>query len=73
MTADKSIKGNIIDQQNSRWIRCPICKGKTRTKVYASTFLLNFPLFCPKCKHEFLIDVIQFKMVVKDIPTLSSK
>ena len=73
MTADKSIKGNIIDQQNSRWIRCPICKGKTRAKVYASTFLLNFPLFCPKCKNEFVIDVIQFKMLVKNIPTLSSK
>ena len=61
------------EPNESRWIRCPICKGKTRTKVYASTFLLNFPLFCPKCKNEFVINVIQFKMLVKNIPTLSSK
>ncbi len=53
----------------SRWVRCPACKGKTRTKVYASTFLMNFPLFCPKCKNEFLIDVIQLRMVVKNNTT----
>ena len=51
---------------DSRWIRCPSCKGKTRTKVYASTIMMNFPLFCPKCKNEFLIDVVQLRMLVKN-------
>ena len=49
---------------DSLWIRCPICDGKTRTKVYADTVLVNFPLFCPKCKKEIRIDVVQLKMVI---------
>ena len=40
--------------QDSLWIRCPICNSKTRTKVYEDTVLLNFPLFCPKCKIEYV-------------------
>ena len=48
----------------SCWVRCPICNGKTRTKVYADTVLVNFPLFCPKCKKEIRIDVVQLKMVI---------
>lgn len=49
---------------DSLWIRCPICDGKTRTKVYADTVLVKFPLFCPKCKKEIIIDVVQLKMVI---------
>lgn len=26
--------------------------------------MLNFPLFCPKCKHETLINVQQMNMLV---------
>lgn len=51
-------------QNDSLWVRCPICGGKTRTKVYADTVLVNFPLFCPKCKKEIKIDVVQLKMVI---------
>lgn len=32
------------------WLICPVCKGKTRTRVQEDTVLVNFPLFCPKCK-----------------------
>ena len=53
-----------INQNDSLWIRCPICGGKTRTKVYADTVLVKFPLFCPKCKKEIIIDVVQLKMVI---------
>lgn len=52
----------------SFWIRCPPCQGKTRTKVYSDTVLVKFPLFCPKCKKEFLIDVVQLKIVFSDEP-----
>ncbi len=52
----------------STWIHCPVCTRKTRTKVYMDTILINYPLYCPKCKREFLINVVQQKMVVnKDI------
>ena len=52
------------DSKDSRWIHCPICRGKTRTKVYEDTALVKFPLYCPKFKKETRIDVIQFKMVI---------
>ena len=48
------------------WIRCPICQGKTRTKVQEETVLINFPLYCPKCSKEVLVNVVQLKMIVCD-------
>lgn len=44
---------NATKQQ---WVHCPSCNGKTRTKLRADTVLENFPLFCPKCKKEAIID-----------------
>lgn len=60
----------MINKQpnDSRWIRCPVCGNKTRTKVYEDTVLLNFPLYCPKCKKEFRVNVVQLKMVPSDEP-----
>lgn len=50
------------------WLLCPICGNKTRVKVRVDTVLKNFPLFCPKCKHEKIIDVKQLKIVVIEEP-----
>ena len=57
-------KGNNMEDKNScaRWIHCPVCGGKTRTRVYFDTVMFKFPLYCPKCKKETKIDVLQFKM-----------
>ncbi|MFR1484114.1 MAG: cysteine-rich KTR domain-containing protein [[Eubacterium] siraeum] len=41
----------------SRFILCPQCKAKTRVKITQDTVLKNFPLFCPKCKQENVINV----------------
>ena len=49
---------------NTRWIKCPICGNKTRTKVYEDTVMFNFPLYCPKCKTEVRVDIKQLKMTV---------
>lgn len=54
--------------EQSLWIRCPTCYNKTRTKVYAETVLLNFPLFCPKCKHEAKVNVVQLRMTISSEP-----
>lgn len=51
-------------KKSSLWIHCPICGGKTRTKVYEDTVLIKFPLYCPKCKKEILVDVVNLKMVL---------
>ena len=47
-----------------KWIYCPICQSKTRLKMRRDTILENFPLYCPKCKQEFLISVKQLKISV---------
>ncbi|AVK85401.1 conjugal transfer protein [Lysinibacillus sp. B2A1] len=43
--------------EKSKWIYCPIYSSKTRTKVYANTILISFPLYCPKCKQESLVNI----------------
>lgn len=40
----------------SEWILCPVCKNKTRNRIREDTVLKNFPLFCPKCRQESLIE-----------------
>ena len=49
-------------QQAPHWIPCPICNEKTEIKIYKDTVLFNFPLYCPRCKKEVRIDVMQLKM-----------
>ena len=46
------------------WILCPVCGNKTRLKIRADTELKNFPLYCPKCKQETLVNVQQLNMSV---------
>lgn len=46
------------------WIFCPICGNKTRMKVRNDTEIRNFPLYCPKCKQENLINVKALKVVI---------
>lgn len=45
------------------WVLCPACKNKTRTKIQKDTLLLNFPLYCPKCKQEHLIEIRDMKII----------
>ena len=45
-----------------QWLLCPICRNKTRLQIRTDTELKNFPLFCPKCKQETLINVKQFNV-----------
>ena len=39
-----------------KWILCPVCGSKTRDRLREDTVLINYPLYCPKCKQENLID-----------------
>ncbi|EGP7089876.1 conjugal transfer protein [Listeria monocytogenes] len=53
--------------EKSKWILCPICNSKTRTKVFFKTILVNFPLYCPKCKQETLINLKQLEVnIIKE-------
>lgn len=53
-----------MDTGTAEWIRCPVYGGKTRDKMRKDTILQNFPLFCPKCKHENLINVKNLQIVI---------
>ena len=52
---------NAMSTNETQWILCPVCHGKTRTQVRKDTVLQNFPLFCPKCKRSFLISLRECK------------
>lgn len=40
----------------NKWILCPVCGSKTRDRLREDTVLKNYPLYCPKCKQESLIE-----------------
>lgn len=48
----------------TEWILCPVCGNKTRDRVREDTKMENFPLFCPKCKHETLINVSKLNITL---------
>ena len=41
-----------------------VCGSKTRIQIREDTILRNFPLYCPKCKQETLIDIQKLKISV---------
>lgn len=43
--------------EKNQWISCPSCGGNTRTKVRKDTVLYHQPIFCPKCKREYLVNI----------------
>ncbi|WP_455721840.1 cysteine-rich KTR domain-containing protein [Agathobacter sp.] len=50
--------------QQEQWVLCPICNSKTRLRIREDTELKNFPLYCPKCRQEKLINVKKFNILV---------
>ncbi|MDE5778518.1 MAG: cysteine-rich KTR domain-containing protein [Lachnospiraceae bacterium] len=50
--------------KQEKWLLCPVCGNKTRLKLREDTILENFPLYCPKCRQETLINVQQMNMFV---------
>lgn len=50
--------------KNLEWIYCPVCGNKTRDRLRKDTVLKNYPLYCPKCKQETLIEVSNLKITV---------
>lgn len=52
-----------------KWVLCPICGGKTRTKIRLDTEAKNLPIFCKICKNELLVDIkdLKAKEVVNNV------
>ena len=53
-----------MSSSTEEWVLCPICNGKTRIKIRQDTVLENFPLFCPKCKSNTLVNINKSKIKI---------
>ncbi len=49
---------------SEEWIFCPVCGSKTRNKLRKDIVLINYPLYCPKCRRETLIEVKNLQITV---------
>lgn len=49
-----------------KWVLCPICGGKTRTKIRPDTEAKNLIVFCPKCKRESVVNVKNLEVEKSD-------
>lgn len=47
-----------------QWILCPVCGNKTRDRIREDTILINYPLYCPKCRQESLIGAKALQVTV---------
>ncbi len=54
--------------QEEKWVLCPLCGGKTRLRILQKTVLQNFPLFCPKCRRETVINARNFQIEKSNQP-----
>lgn len=50
--------------KKTEWILCPLCGNKTRNRVREDTVLINYPLYCPKCRQETLIEAKKLQVEV---------
>ncbi len=53
-----------MEKTISEWVYCPVCKSKTRDRTRDDTVLKNYPLYCPKCRQESLIDTKNLQVTV---------
>ena len=61
-------KFGVNRMDKSRWIICPVCGNKTRNRIREDTILKKFPLYCPKCKQESLINLKNLHVTVLNKP-----
>lgn len=51
-----------MNSNKEHWILCPACGSKTRARLLPDTVLRSFPLFCPKCRRESIINAQNYKI-----------
>ena len=61
------------DVTKSDWLLCPACGNKTRTKLRQDTTLTNFPMFCPKCKREILVNVHHIGLIWRRVKPMQHR
>lgn len=53
--------------EGKQWVLCPVCGAKTRLQLLKETELKVFPLFCPKCKRESIINAKNYTIETQKI------
>lgn len=53
-----------MNMPEEKWVLCPRCGAKTRLRLLQRTELREFPLFCPKCKRETIINAHNYKVEI---------
>ena len=48
-----------------KWVLFPVCGAKTRLQLFPETEQKSFPLFCPKCRRESIINAKHFIIETK--------
>lgn len=61
------------NRKKTEWVRCPTCGSKTRNRIREDTILKNYPLYCPKCKQESLIDAKNLRELLAESCHVYSK
>ena len=59
---------NAMCEPDEKWVLCPICGAKNRLRLLQKTVLKDFPLFCPKCRQEHIINARNFQIEIIDQP-----
>ena len=62
-----------MEKINSEWVCCPVCGNKTRDKIRKDTVLVHYPLYCPKCKRETLINAKKLHITVIKEPDAQTR
>lgn len=66
VAARKGVK--VMSSPEEKWLLCPICGAKTRLRLLQRTVLRDFPLFCPKCRQERIINAQNYQIEIIDQP-----
>lgn len=61
-----------MQKENMEWICCPIFGGKTSNMIRKDIILKNYPLYCPKCKQETLINAKRLHITLIKEPDAQS-
>lgn len=56
----------VMSSSEEKWLLCPICGAKTRLRLLQRTVLRDFPLFCPKCRQERIINAQNYQIEIID-------
>lgn len=52
----------------TEWMLCPVCGAKTHDRMREDTILENYPIYCPKCKQETLVEAKDLLITVLNEP-----